>query len=78
MAYDVLAEVWAMDPYSFKKAAFNEGINNINMDYLELKGDVRLLKSENEETKKKLSFDGGNLRGEFVMRGLEKDITEFG
>ena len=29
-----------------KKAAFNQGINDINMDYLELKGEVRQLKSE--------------------------------
>ncbi|MGB5689784.1 MAG: hypothetical protein WBM45_10945, partial [Woeseiaceae bacterium] len=78
MAYDVLAEIWAMDPYSYKKAAFNQAINEINMDYLELKGEVRLLKSENEESKKKLSFEGGNLRGEFVYRGLEIDITENG
>ncbi len=78
MAYDVLAEIWAMDPYSYKKAAFNQAINEINMGYLELKGEVRLLKSENEESKKKLSFEGGNLRGEFVYRGLEKDISENG
>jgi hypothetical protein len=59
MAYDVLGEIWGMDPYLNKKAAFNQGINNINMEFLELKGEVRQLKSENEEQKSKLSFAGG-------------------
>ena len=78
MAYDVLAEVWALDPYENKKAAFNQAINAINMDYLELKGEVRFLKSENQETKKKLSFSGGSLRGELAWRGLEQDVTRDG
>ncbi|MBT8050119.1 MAG: hypothetical protein KJO70_02910, partial [Gammaproteobacteria bacterium] len=78
MAVDVLTEVWALDPYKNKKAAFNQGIAEINMDYMELKGEVRFLKSENEEDKKKLSFSGGSLRGEFAWRGLEEDVTRFG
>jgi beta-galactosidase len=71
MAYDVLQEIWGMDPYLNKKAAFNQGINDINMDYLELKGEVRQLKSESEEDKSKLRFSGGRLQGELVMRGSE-------
>ena len=78
MAVDVLTEVWALDPYQNKKAAFNQAINNINMDYLALKGEVRLLKMDNEEDKKKLSFSGGSLRGEFAWRGFEQDITRDG
>ena len=75
MAVDVLSEVWALDPYKNKKAAFNQGINEINMDYMQLKGEVRMLKSENEESKSKLSFSGGSLRGEFAWRAFESDIT---
>ena len=74
MAYDVLAEIWGMDPYLNKKAAFNQGINGINMDYLELKGEVRQLKSENEEGKSKLSFTGGRLQGELVTRGSDESV----
>ena len=74
MAYDVLAEIWGMDPYLNKKAAFNQGINAINMDYLELKGEVRQLKSENEESKSKLAFAGGRVQGELVMRGSEESV----
>ncbi len=78
MAYDVLAEIWKMDPYTYKKAAFNQAINELNMDYYELKGEVRFLKSENKERKQKLSFNGGSIQGEFVFKGQEQDIDELG
>ncbi|MEM7610690.1 MAG: hypothetical protein AAF270_03360 [Pseudomonadota bacterium] len=73
-AYDVLAEIWKMDPYTYKKEAFNQAIANMNMDYLNLKGEVRFLKSENTESKSKLTFTGGELRGQFVTKGTEQDI----
>lgn len=73
-AYDVLAEIWSMDPYDYKKEAINQRIADINMDYLGLKGEVRLLKADNTEDKKKLSFTGGELRIEFATKGSEQDI----
>jgi len=78
MAYDVLAEIWQMDPYTWKKQAYTEAINNLNMDYYALKGEVRLLKSENKESKQKLRFTGGSLQGEFVLKGQDEDIDELG
>jgi beta-galactosidase len=78
MAYDVLSEIWSIDPYQYKKAAINQSINNINMDYLELKGEVRMLKTESEEKRKTLSFTGGELRLEMVYKGEEQAISEFG
>ncbi len=78
MAVDVLTEVWALDPYTNKKAAFNQGINDIDMDYMELKGEVRFLKSENEEDKQKLRFSGGSIRGEFAWLGTEAEIDRDG
>ncbi len=74
MAYDVLAEIWKMDPYAHKKAAFNQEINNLNMDLYALKGEVRQLKSENKEDKSRLQFKGGSLIGELVVKGEEADI----
>ncbi|MFK8029569.1 MAG: hypothetical protein AB8G18_04975 [Gammaproteobacteria bacterium] len=74
MAYDVLSEIWAMDPYALKKSSFNQSMENINMELLELKGEVRLLKSENKENKQKLTFTGGSLIGELVVKGTEQDI----
>jgi len=47
-AYDVLSEIWHMDPYLEKKCAFNQAIDNFNMDYYTLKGEVRQLKSESQ------------------------------
>jgi beta-galactosidase len=78
MAYDVLAEIWKIDPYQYKKAAINQTINDINMDYLELKGEVRMLKSVTEEKQKTLSFTGGELRLEMVYKGEEQAIEELG
>ncbi|MEO0575989.1 MAG: hypothetical protein AAF004_11035 [Pseudomonadota bacterium] len=73
-AYDVLSEIWSMDPYMFKKGAMNQSIADINMDYLSLKGEVRQLKSESTESKQKLYFEGGELRVEFLTKGSEQDV----
>ncbi|MGB5721056.1 MAG: hypothetical protein WBM34_10200 [Woeseiaceae bacterium] len=78
MAYDVLAAIWQLDPYAGEKAAFNQAINNIDLDMQQLKGEVRLLKSENKERKQKLSFTGGSVLGEMVLKGEDRDITQFG
>ncbi len=77
-AYDMLSEVFHMDPYLYKKAAFNKEIDDFNMDYYALKGEVRLLKSENKETRQKLHFAGGRLNAEMVLKGDEVAITENG
>jgi beta-galactosidase len=78
MAYDVLSEVWSIDPYQYKKSAINQAFGAINMDYLELKGEVRMLKTESEEKRKTLRFTGGELRTEMVYKGEEQAITELG
>ena len=51
MAYDVLSEIWRMDPYLNKKAAFNQAINNMNMEFRALKGENCMLKSDDKESK---------------------------
>ncbi len=73
-AYDVLSEIWHMDPYLFKKSAFNQAIDNFNMDFYALKGEVRMLKSDNEETKKKLQFTGGRVQTEMLVKGTDADL----
>ncbi len=74
MAYDVLAEIWQMDPYTYKKAAFNQEINDLDMDLYALKGEVRQLKAESKEQKSRLRFEGGSLIGELVVKGEEESI----
>jgi len=78
MAYDVLSVIWQMDPYQYKKEAINQAFNAINMDYFALKSEVRELKSESKEKRKTLSFTGGRLMGQMVLKGYEQDITEQG
>ena len=78
MAYDVLSEIWRVDPYQYKKEAINQAFNNINMDYYALKSEVRELKSESLEKKKILRFTGGSLKTEFALKASEADIDEFG
>ena len=40
-AYDVLSAIWHMDPYLVKKNAYNQVIDNLNMDNYALKGEAR-------------------------------------
>ncbi len=77
-AYDLLSAIWHMDPYTHKKAAFNQAIDNFNMDYYALQGEVRMLKADNKESKQKLSFTGGRVNLEMLLKGNEVDITENG
>jgi len=78
MAYDVLAEVFRTDPYSASKRDINQMFTNIDLGLYELRGDVRLLRAENEESKRKLQFTGGRLQGEMVVTGNEKGLDEDG
>ncbi len=77
-AYDVLAKIWSMDPYTHKKAAFNQEIDALNMEYYALKGEVRMLKDDSQEEKKKLQFTGGRVNIEGLLKGTEVDITQNG
>ncbi len=78
MAYDVLSEVWKADPYTYKKAAINQTFDDVDMEYLALKSDVRQLKSESKQKSQLLSFTGGSLKIEGALKGIEKDIDELG
>ena len=77
-AYDVLAAIWHMDPYTHKKAAFNQAIDDLDMEYFALQGEVRALKADNKEAKKKLQFTGGRLNVEGLLKANEVDVTENG
>ncbi len=78
MAYNVLAEVFSLDPYEASKAEINRAFASIDMDYLELQGDVAKLKAENDEASRRIRFTGGRFEGELVARGTEQSITEDG
>ena len=78
MAYDVMSQVWSMDPYTYKKDALNQSFNDIDMEYLVLKSDVRALKSELKEDKQKLRLSGGRLETKLILQGYEEDIHRDG
>lgn len=78
MAYNVLAEVFSIDPYAADKNDINTAFANFDLPLLELQGEVEKLKADSNESSRKLQFTGGRFQGEFALRGLEKDITEQG
>ena len=78
MAYDVLTKVWEIDPYMYKKDAINQAFNDIDMEYLTLKSDVRMLKSDVKESKEKLRLSGGRIETKMILQGYEEDISRDG
>ena len=75
MAYDVLAEIFAMDPYRADKGQINAMFAAMDTDFLELKGEVRQLKAESKENKARFKLTGGEIRAEFAFRGTEQGIA---
>ena len=73
MAYDVLAEVWKINPYRQNAASIDEGIRNVDMDLFELKSDIRALKSAKKQSEA-FQLVGGNVTVEFFVQGRDNDI----
>ena len=74
MAYDVLSEVFAMDPYTAGKTRINAMFAGMDVGLYEIKADVRQLKADNTESRRKLQLTGGDIRAEFALRGTEEEI----
>jgi beta-galactosidase len=47
---------------------------SMDVGLYELQGDVRQLKAESREDRRKLQLTGGDIRGEFAFRGSEEEI----
>ena len=78
MAYDVMQEIFAMDPLTEDKAEMNAKFAAMDDDFYELKGEVRRLKADSQESSQKLRFTGGRVQLEAVVRGEEIPIDEEG
>ena len=74
MAYDVLAEIFAMDPYEADKGEINAMFAAMDTGFLELKGEVRQLKAESTEARRRFRLTGGEIRAEFAFRGTDQSI----
>ena len=77
MAYDVLKEFFAINPYNYGKSEVNAMTNEIDMDLIELKSDVRELKAAKIDDAK-FRFDGGSFSGDFLVQGFDEEIEEDG
>ena len=77
MAYDVMTEIWSLDPYSGGQTKVNAMINDVDMELLSLKSDIRELKAD-KKANDKFRLVGGNFRGEFLIDGRENDLEESG
>ncbi len=77
MAYDVLKEIWELDPYQTSRAEVNSMIRGLDMDELEFRSDIRQLKIEKRESDK-FRLVGGSITGEYLIKGFESDIDEDG
>ncbi|NHA14685.1 hypothetical protein [Thioalkalivibrio sp. XN279] len=78
MAYDVMKEIFAMDPYEASRSEINSMFAAMDVDYYELKGDVRRVKADADESKRTLRFTGGRFQAEFVARGEDEPIRQDG
>ena len=74
MAYDVLSEVFSLDPYEASKTEISTMFATMDVGLYELKGDVRQLKAANAESSRKLQLTGGDFRSEFAFRGYEEEL----
>ena len=86
MAYDVLKEAFKVDPFAPKKKAAKSGstgslsavpaedYEQLKLDMLQLKSEVRILKADARERSQIVDFTGGRLEGEWVLKGSENAI----
>src|SRR6056297_3755457 len=78
MAYDVMKEIFSLDPYEASRSEINSMFATMDVDYYELRGDVRRVKAEVNEASRILRITGGRLETEFVARGEDQPIEEDG
>lgn len=71
MAYDVLAEVWAVDPYSQSTQQINTRLQNIDMETLAMMSRERDLKAGWSEEPKAFEFTGGEVIIDFLSKGYD-------
>ena len=78
MAYYVMQEIFSVDPLEISRGDVDRLFAGIDLELLELKGEVGKLAAESAEDKRMLRFAGGRLDGEMVVRGNETGIDERG
>ncbi len=77
MAYDVLSELWSVDPYTSTQAEVNTTVQQVDMEMIALKAEVRELRSAKQKSEK-FQMVGGRFQGDFLVNALENEIDEQG
>ena len=77
MAYDVLKDIWSIDPYRESKSSYTQKIQSINMELYELRSEVRLLQSGGQSNAA-FALTGGSISGEMVLTGDQAGIDNNG
>ncbi len=77
MAYDVLTEVWKIDPYKLDKVEMNDKLQSIDMDFLKMKSSLRTLTKDMHE-QKAFRFTGGKLEGDLALTGESEAVENNG
>lgn len=77
MAYDVLAEIFSVDPYAKDKTDMNAELAAINMDFLDVAGNLRQLQAEKQKSDA-IRLIGGSLRGDLVFNGKSEAVQNNG
>jgi len=77
MAYDVLSKIWSIDPYRVSKSSYTQTIQNIDMEFLALRSEVRSLQSGGQQNAA-FAMTGGSISGEMVLTGDKANIDKDG
>ena len=77
MAYDVLKDIFAIDPYSKDKTDMNARLGAINMDFHNVAANLRLLQSDKKQSDA-IRLTGGSLKGDLVFNGKSEAVQNNG
>ena len=77
MAYDILKEMWTVDPYTTDKKIFNSKFAKIDMNSLHSLALMRSAKVEKQKSDK-FKMVGGSIEGDLLFSGLSDNIEKNG
>ncbi len=76
-AYEVMKDVWSIDPYQENKTSMNQKLQNVSLKVNNLTGNLRWL-MEDKQKKDMIKLIGGSLRGDLVFNGKSEEVEDNG
>jgi len=77
MAYYVMSDIWSIDPYKVNKQEMNSEIDAIDMNVMDLMGNLTLLQYDKKKSDA-IRLAGGSLRGDLVFNGKSEEVENNG